>query len=286
MGVSGGKPGNTPTVLLLGHRGFVGRAVLALASKDLKLSIPEEPFDLLQPADVAATFERVRPSVVLNLIGVLRGDAERMEQVHVQGTRTLIAQCEAHGARLVSLGSAAEYGRVGDQLVDETAPIAPISAYGETKAIASQNVLESGGCILRPSNIIGPGMRPPMLLGSLLQALHEAQEQFVGMSPHTQRDYIDVRDVARACLAAISKPLAGAFNVGSGLAVSNREACETLVSIADSPIQLRWHDPEVPDAVPVFRMNAAKFQAEADWRPRYTWRQSLADAWAMRQVTP
>lgn len=92
---------------------------------------------------------------------------ERGQTCHatnVEGTRTVIEACSSVASHpfLVFVSSASVYGESANS-IDENAPIAPQTYYGETKAEAERLVLDAvareqiRGVILRPAVVFGAG---------------------------------------------------------------------------------------------------------------------------------
>jgi uncharacterized protein YbjT (DUF2867 family) len=147
-------------ILVLGGSGFVGRhLVAALASQGIRVTVPSRrrerakhlavlpTVDLLE-ADIMApgvleALARGRQAVV-NLVGVLHGDFERM---HVELPLAVVAACRAGGVkRLVHMSALG------------ASPSAP-SEYLRSKAMGEQSVLAAADLdvtVFRPSVIFGP----------------------------------------------------------------------------------------------------------------------------------
>jgi len=94
------------------------------------------------------------------------------------------------------------------------------------------------GVTLRVFNPIGPGLKEDTLLGRTAALLREASKQgwdevtLGDLSAH--RDFVDVRDVATAVVAAVAAPgpAPRVLNVGSGRAVPARLAVDLLTDVA------------------------------------------------------
>ncbi|CAM5414031.1 reductase [Streptomyces abikoensis] len=104
-----------------------------------------------------------------------------------------------------------------------------------------------------------------------------------------QRDFVDVRDVARAVHAASLSAAQGAVNIGTGRAVRLREAAATLARVAGYGGSLHeLDDPHLgtPPAYPYPDGCGSWQQADVrtardrlGWRPRIGLEESLADIW-------
>ncbi|MBI4121180.1 MAG: NAD(P)-dependent oxidoreductase [Parcubacteria group bacterium] len=121
-----------------------------------------------------------------------------------------------------------------DTFCDETTPLNPISLYGRTKVEAEKGILEGGNSItFRLATVFGvsPRMRIDLLVNDFV---HRAvMDRFVVLfQAHFKRNYIHVRDVARAFVHGIDnfETMKGqAYNVGLSEAnLSKKELCEAI----------------------------------------------------------
>lgn len=116
----------------------------------------------------------------------------------------------------------------------EESPISPISLYGKQKVEAEKLVLERGNSVvLRLATVFGisPRMRLDLLVNDFVyRALND---RFVVLfEPHFKRNYIHVRDVARAfihCMKNFEKMKGQVYNLGlSNANLSKWELCEEI----------------------------------------------------------
>ena len=159
----------------------------------------------------------------------------------------LLAALAYSPAHLVHLGSAAEYGPSTELApAHETSVARPVSDYGTTKLAATEMICQAveddqvSATVLRVFNVIGAGNPTSTLVG---QAVRDFRKAVQAGSPSVTfgsldggRDFIDVRDVARAVLAA-SRPNHSTgwptvVNVGRGIPVSSRWVVHRLARIA------------------------------------------------------
>lgn len=121
-------------------------------------------------------------------------------------------------------------GQAGAFCTEET-PLSPISVYGRTKCEAENYVLASGhGLTFRLATVFGvsPRMRVDLLVNDF--TFRAVTDRFVILfEAHFKRNYIHVRDVARAFIHAIDnfdKMKGQAYNVGlSSANLSKMELC-------------------------------------------------------------
>ncbi len=244
--------------------------------------------------------------------GVSVREPLRTYQINVEGTRSLLAACEAVGIRnFVFSSSASVYGSGAVDTVIEAAPLRPESPYGETKLIGewltrdvSRALALSGSATpmahvaLRYFNVVGSGLSgvrdvsPHNLFPLAIAALVRGEAPSIHGTDYDTpdgtcvRDYIHVSDVAEAHLAAATalvegRELPGALNLGRGEGYSVRQVLDAL--IAESGLALsategprRAGDPDRIVADPT----AA--QATLGWRAERDLQEMVRSAWAAR----
>lgn len=276
-------------VLLFGGSGFLGRQVRELLARDDRVSGLHCPgradLDLLaaRPADVAALLRTVRPAVVLNCAGRLAGGYDELMRGNALATAVIIEAMAAvvPGARYVRLGSAAEYGPTPPgRSAREQDPARPVSGYGISHLTGTLLVEQAAldgkvdGASLRVFNPVGPGITGDNVLGRARDLLANGAS-WLDLGPlAAYRDFVDVRDVARAVvLAAFAPALPGRiFNVGSGQAVPVREAITLLTDAAGFTGEIHETAP-TPGRSPTVGWSRADLTRIKDilgWEPEHT----------------
>ncbi|MEU2685577.1 NAD-dependent epimerase/dehydratase family protein [Streptomyces hygroscopicus] len=238
-------------VLLLGSGGFLGRYVAdhLLADPAVQLTAlgrgddADVRFDLSSGSPGALTrfLNAVHPGVVINCAGATRGGARELTRHNTVAVATVCESLRRSGcgARLVQIGCSAEYGpsQPGSSTAEDAVP-RPGGPYGVSKLAATELVLGSGldAVVLRVFSPVGPGTPAGSPLGRLAEAMRRAMQsgeselKLSGLG--VQRDFVDVRDVARAVHAASLSAAQGVVNIGSGRAVRLREAASLLARVA------------------------------------------------------
>ncbi|MGY0236835.1 NAD-dependent epimerase/dehydratase family protein [Longispora urticae] len=233
-------------VLLFGASGFIGKnvhAALTAAGAEVLPAGRRGPIthDLVVdgPARLASLLAAHRPDAVVNCAGLLSGSTAELVEANVTAVARLVDACSFLGTRLVTLGSAAEYGVVPHGVpVAEDAPCRPVGGYGVTRLAATELVRLAvadnrlDGAVLRVFNPLGPGLPADNVLGRALRQLHSGVVRLGPLGAH--RDFVDGRDVGSAIAAATLAPELPetVLNVGSGVAVATREAVRMLCAAA------------------------------------------------------
>jgi nucleoside-diphosphate-sugar epimerase len=238
-----------------------------------------------------------KPTVVINAAAATQGDVLALTRGNVVAVEALLASVRTHAsnARFIQMGSAAEYGgapRGTSQ--DEDAELRPGAAYGITKLAGSELVLRAqrngaDAIVLRSFNISGPGSPASTLLGRVVRQLGTTDTLQLG-SLEAWRDYVDVRDVAEAVVAAATAEdrLPPVLNVGSGQAVLARDAVNRLVELSGTETKVVegavhvGHAGSPANEVPWQQADTTLIHKHLGWSPRISHDQSLKDTWAAR----
>src|SRR4051794_6822950 len=185
-----------------------------------------------------------RPHVVFHLAAPIDvrpagADPAFDAAVNVGGTAVMLEAARAAGARRFVLASTggAIYGEADEIPTSETAPAAPISPYGASKAAAETYLAlytrlhGLSTCALRMSNVYGPRQDPLGEGGVIAIYCHAAGERLsvkVFGDGRQTRDFIYVADVAGAFMAAAASEQLGPYNVGTGEETTVLELVERL----------------------------------------------------------
>lgn len=148
----------------------------------------------------------------------------------------LILKLRDKSQKIIFPNTNSGYGRMAEGVAfcDETSPLDPISFYGQLKVQAEKELLEAGNAItLRLATVFGisPRMRLDLLVNDFVyRAVNDGF--IVIFEPHFKRNYIHIRDVARAfmhCMEYFDVMKNQTYNVGlSDANLSKLELCEEI----------------------------------------------------------
>jgi NDP-hexose 4-ketoreductase len=236
----------------------------------------------------------VAPVAIANSRGLTVGGPDVLASVNVTGTAALVRAVLLAGvpARLVHLGSAAEYGGAEPGVaLGESAPPRPGAAYGVTK-LAGTRLVELGraagldAVVLRVFNPVGAGAPESGLPGRVAAQLRRALTGGgdVRLGPlDAVRDFIDARDVAAAVLAAAAAPALphAVLNIGSGSGVPARTLVKELVAVTGyaGPVHEDSAGSARSGGLDWQQADIALARRDLDWRPRHDLASSVADLW-------
>jgi GDP-4-dehydro-6-deoxy-D-mannose reductase len=293
------------TFWITGAAGYTGRHQVAFMRSlpdcprliGLDLNEPEfdgldafEPVDALSAEAVAEVARQYPPDWVIHLAGAMPpADEARMYRINVGGAMGLLqglGQAGRTEARVVGIGSAAEYVPRTEGPLTEACPCGNVSAYGRAKwaqtlvTMALGRELGIDTMAARPFNLIGPGLPTRLVAGRLCEQFADptVQEIEIG-NTQSSRDFVDIRDAVRAYwLIAQHGHRGEVYNVCTG----THHTVEHLLSLFADAAGRR------PDV----RVDASRFRAAeasisvgdysklsrlTDWHPRHSLAESVND---------
>ena len=204
------------------------------------------------------------------------------------GLLLLDAMRESGVKRIVFSSTAAVYGEPEKQPIDESAELRPTNTYGETK-LAFEKALKwfdyAHGiryAILRYFNAAGATQRCgelhnpethliPLVLDAArgrIPLVHIYGNDYPTDDGTCIRDYIHVRDLARAHILALDGLEQGSavFNLGSGRGFSVCEVIDVAREVTDKLIPIIYSDRRAGDP-PVLVASPEKIIQKLGWRP-------------------
>lgn len=298
---------NVATWLITGCSGFVGRHVVSELAGDPSIHVVGagralqsrnerlDEYVALETESIdawAAVFRRFSPRVILHLAGrTPPADQATMFRDNVELTRVILEALKLadSSARFVHCGSAAELGDVPvDRLpVDESYDPIPLTDYGRSKWDAVRLVLDSPAPIEpvvgRIFNVIGPGQPANQVFGRYAREFmttgRNRNEPLVVGGLNNRRDFVDVRDAARALITLGREGQGGhVYHIGSGVSRSVREGLTILARLAG--IEPQFFDDESAAKGPGDSIaDIGRIQRDTSWRPIVAFERSIEDLW-------
>ena len=251
--------------------------------------------DITRLEDVQGALAGSRADAVVHLAGMAvptlaAADPVAAFKINVLGTATVLTALEEHPrTRLVLASSADVYGAPDRVPVNEDAPMRPTNVYAATKVAAEALTRDVAArravptVILRPANQNGPRQHPGLAASAFAKQIAEAEaglaEPIVRHGRlDAERDFLDVRDMARAYAAALGLAEGGTFNVGTERAVAIAEILETLIALARIPVRAELDPSRVRGGDPTrIALDTTRFRQKTDWSPRIALADSLRD---------
>lgn len=306
-------------ILVTGGHGFVGSHLLPKLREAFPRAEVQAPtaamLDITDPAAVAAAVVSFRPEACVHLAAVsaiplARKNPGRAWQVNLHGTLALAEALREHApsATLLYPSSADSYGRSfkSGAALDETAPLSPMNVYGATKAAAEMALVALAAeglraIVIRPFNHTGAGQTADFAIPAFASqiarveaGLQPAEMEVGALDP--RRDFLDVRDVCDAYVAALARadaiPPGTILNVASGQARRIGDVLDRLIALSGIEVRVSTGASRLrPSEIPTASGNASAARALLGWTPRIDWDatlQAVLDDWRarVRQPTP
>jgi len=288
-------------LLVAGATGWVGRTLLKLAREDgfQVVGVARQPdesngferCDVSQRDAVDRLFQRLRPRVVFNCVRVRTEEflsrAQPRANAGLAELSVLLDASIRYRSRLVHVGSAAEYGRsLRRRPVTERTRPRPFNLYGRQKLAQTILALERARrgadvVVVRLFNLVGPGEGLDTVTGSWIARLTSPRIDVSGPVEiaATVRDFLDVRDAARALLLLGTHARAkGTYNTCSGRGTRIDSLVRTVARILSVDVRVRSITPRsVNGSGPTFAVGSSRKLRRLGWAPRISLERSILD---------
>lgn len=283
-------------VAVSGARGFVGRHTVAhlrraghevrelgrgASGQQVRLDQPEQDADLdvlLEGVDgLAHLAGRTVDSLATPLHAYLEPNVVLTERLVQAAARTGVGAVVVASSRMV-------YPSWLDATAREDCPHPPDSFYGLSKLI-SEHVLRLHatrggfrGVALRIAQVVGPGDGDRGVLPAFVARARAGRPLTISGSGAAVRDFVDVRDVARAVERALVSPTTvPAINVGNGRGHTIREIASVVADEAGLAPEMIEQDDTAGEDRSVYRLDCSLAQAQLGWTPQWDMRAMVRD---------
>ena len=228
-------------LLVVGAKGTLGTAVVrACSDRGIEVvALRRDELDVADADAVGRALDELRPWALVNAVGYVRvDDAERHRalcvRANVTGARVLAEACAARVVRFATFSSDLVFdGAKGAPYVEDD-PVRPLNAYGGSKAVAEQLVLDRcpDAIVARTSAFFGPWDRANFVRWALVELLagrHVRAASDVVVSPTY------VPDLAHATLTLLIDGARGVFHVANPGAITWYELARSAARMAEAP---------------------------------------------------
>lgn len=307
-------------IVLTGGSGFVGEHVVkALLEANVKQDeifnwsrsfeslhaerqVRCEVVDITDADKITELVKATQPRAILHLAGIseplkVKVDFNLGWKVNVDGLCNVALAVKEHSphTRLVFAGSSEVYGESFNEVdapITEQARLRPRTPYGVTKACADillDQMTQEGLDVIRirAFNHTGPNQRPDFVVPAFAQQIAwiEAglREPILNVGNLLScRDFLDVRDVARAYCACLLNDIRDVkervFNLCSGKSISMQQLLNQLLELSDADISIQVDPSRLRiSEVPIAIGDNSKFCETFSWRPEIDFRTTLLD---------
>lgn len=224
----------------------------------------------------------------------------------VNGLKLLDAAVEAGVKKFVFSSTCATYGPPERLPMTEDLPQRPINPYGESKLMFEkvlswyQRIYGLEFIAFRYFNAAGASERFGEHHRIETHLIPNVLKVALGQKPHCEiygtdyptpdgtciRDYIHVRDLARAHILGLAPGRQGFYNLGNGDGYSVRQVLQTCEKVTGKTIPA-LEKPRRPGDPPRLIASAARAMEELGWQPEHPRLEDIvASAWAWHQRHP
>jgi len=292
-------------IMITGATGFAGkytsaeceRAGHTVLRQDVENVVDELCFDIRDSEATNAAVAELKPDACIHLAGITDvasgwADPAEMYSVNLLGTVNLLEAFRKNelSSRILVVSSSQVYDNVrAYDDFNEKVHFLPSNVYAISKLAADLTALsyaeKYGMCVFtaRPINHIGPGQSERFVTSAFAGQLKRiaAGEQEAVMrvgNLSSRRDFLDVRDVARAYRLLIEKAEAGDYyNIAAGRSIQIKQVFDKLCLIAgvnpEVKVDKALYRPT--DASP--RVDVSQLKRKTGWEPEIDIEDTLRD---------
>jgi UDP-glucose 4-epimerase len=212
-------------------------------------------------------------------------------EVNVKGTINLLQNCVKYSTRKVIFASSggAIYGEAEQYPSTESCPMKPLSPYAVNKAVAESFLYYYGQqfgleyIILRYANVYGPRQDAhgeagvvSIFIEKLLQGQQPDLFAFPDQPEGMIRDYVFVKDVVTANLAALNYQGCNTFNIGTGIGTLTGSLYAEIAGQLGSDIK-PVKGPAREGDLQRSLLNCDKADKLLSWKSRYSLREGITE---------
>ncbi|NWQ42680.1 NAD-dependent epimerase/dehydratase family protein [Bacillus sp. EB106-08-02-XG196] len=235
-----------------------------------------------------------KPDIVFHLaaqadVGKSISEPNYDASVNINGTINILEAChEARVKRIIFASTSAVYGDLETDLLSETDLTVPISYYGLSKLTAESyirlfsHLYKLPFTILRYGNVYGPRQLPKGeggVIAVFLNRIKRNEMLLIHGDGEQTRDFIYVKDIVLANIAAIKSGDRQTFNISTSRTTSINQLIGFLNKIHGSPIGYVFVDGKKGDIKHSCLNNQSALQS-LEWHPTFDILQGLEETYA------
>lgn len=211
----------------------------------------------------------------------------RTDEVNIRGTLNVLIAARDNGIKkVICASSCAIYGNTTTLPITESTSPDPQSPYAVTKLATEHycrvfsSVYGLPAVCLRYFNVYGPRQDPRSDYAAVIprfitQALHGWPLIIFGTGSQT-RDFVFVRDVVAANIAAADAAAPGEYNIGSGVETSILKLAQTVTAATKKNSEIVY-EPARPGEVLHSRADVSRAEEAFGFKPRFSLEAGLTE---------
>ncbi len=197
----------------------------------------------------------------------------------------MLEACRDYGiAKLIYASSAAVYGKPEVLPIDESHRLEPISFYGISKHTPEHYIATCSELygldytVLRYSNVYGERQDPRgegNVVAKFTERLLSGGTPIVYGDGGQTRDFVYVKDVAAANIAALDRGSKGIYNISTNVATSVNELLKLMCELAGVPFRAEYREARKGE-IEHSRLDNARAKRDLGWTPQVSLREGIA----------
>lgn len=190
--------------------------------------------------------------------------------VNVIGTKNIFEIANRENIRVVYASSSSVYGDVTHIPIKENFERKPINPYGQTKLddeILTEKFENLSVIGLRYFNVYGIGQNISYagVITKFLENIKNKKPLIINGEGNQIRDFIHVKDIAKANLAAMNSNVKKSFfNVGTGIPTSINDLAEVMVDLSNGKNEIS-HGPELEGDIEISQADIEFTKKSINW---------------------
>ncbi len=202
--------------------------------------------------------------------------------VNVIGTKNIFEIANREKIRVVYASSSSIYGNTTQIPIKENFERKPINPYGVTKLddeILAEKFEKLSVIGLRYFNVYGIGQNISYagVITKFLEQIKNKKPLTINGNGNQIRDFIQVKDIAKANLAAMeSNVKKGFFNVGTGISTSINDLAKIMIELSNSRNEI-IHGPELDGDVESSQADMEFIKKSINWNHEIDLKEGLKE---------
>jgi UDP-glucose 4-epimerase len=207
---------------------------------------------------------------------------QEYHDVNVIGTKNIFEIANKENIRVVYASSSSVYGNVTKIPIVESFERKPINPYGQTKLddeILAEKFEDLSVIGLRYFNVYGIGQNISYagVITNFLEKIKNKKPLIINGEGNQIRDFIHVKDIAKANLAAMESNVKKSFfNVGTGIATSINDLAKMMVKLSNNENKIS-HGPELEGDIEISQANTEFTKKLINWNYKIDLNEGLLD---------